>query len=106
MFHDLCILSVEIFQWEECMVTCPKLNKAQTPPSNTLEDLKKIHKMSNKFTNFSGSRYGAIWMSVTDAVEEGVWRDHYTGLESSQNVLMTEIGGLKENTDYNCGIVG
>ena len=105
MFDDLCILSVEIFQWEECMVTCPKLNKAQTPPSNTLEDLKKIHKMSHKFTNFSGSRYGAIWMSVTDAVEEGVWRDHYTGLEASMDVLDIEIGGLKENTDNNCGIV-
>ena len=86
------------------MVTCPKLNKAQTPPSNTLEDLKKIHKMSHKFTNFPGSRYGAMWMSLTDAVEEGVWRDHYTGQEASRDVLETEVGGLKES-DQNCGIV-
>ena len=88
------------------MDTCPKLNKALTPPSITLEDLNKIHKLSNKFTNFTGSRYGAMWMSLTDALEEGVWRDHYTGLEASKNVLETEVGGLKENTDYNCGIVG
>ena len=86
------------------MDTCPKLNKALTPPSITLEDLNKIHKLSNKFTNFPGSRYGAMWMSLTDAVEEGVWRDHYTGQEVSQNVLEAEVGGL-ENTDQNCGIV-
>ena len=41
---------------------------------------------------------------MTDAAEEGVWRDHYTGLEASQNVLEKEIGGLQENTDNNCGI--
>ena len=54
--------------------------------------------------NFPGSPYGAIWMSLTDAVEEGVWRDHYTGQEVSQNVLEAEVGGL-ENTNQNCGIV-
>ena len=98
--------SAEIFQWEECMVTCPKLNQARAPSSRTLEDLEEIHQLSNKFVNFPGSPYGAIWMSVSDAKEEGVWRDHYTGLEASKNVLETEVGGLKENTDYNCGIVG
>ena len=87
------------------MDTCPKLNKALTPPSITLEDLNKIHKLSNKFTNFPGSRYGAMWMSLTDAVEEGVWRDHYTGLEASQDLLEAEVGGLKENPVQNCGIV-
>ena len=86
------------------MFTCPKLNKALTPSSNSLVELEEFRQLSNKFLNFPGSPYGSIWMSLTDAVEEGVWRDHYTGLESSQNVLMTEIGGLKENTDYNCGI--
>ena len=55
--------------------------------------------------NFPGSPYGAIWMSLTDAVEEGVWRDHYTGQEASQNLLDTEVGGLKENTDNNCGLL-
>ena len=83
------------------MFTCPKLNKALTPPSNSLEHL---HQLSDKFTNFPGSPYGAIWMSLTDAVEEGVWRDHYTGQEVSQNVLEAEVGGL-ENTNQNCGIV-
>ena len=86
------------------MVTCPKLNKAQGPLSHTLEDLEEIHKLSNKFTNFPGSPYGSIWISVTDAVEERVWRDHYTGEEASQDVLETEVGGLKENTIQNCGI--
>ena len=87
------------------MVTCPKLNKAQGPLSNTLKDLEEIHKLSNKFVNFPGSPYGSIWMSVTDAVEEGVWRDHYTGEEASQDVLVTEVGGLKQSTTQNCGIV-
>ena len=87
------------------METCPKLNQALVPPSNTLEELEEIHKLSNKFVNFPGSQYGSIWMSVTDAVEEGVWRDHYTGEEVSQDVLETEVGGLKQNTIQNCGIV-
>ena len=86
------------------MVTCPKLNNARAPPSNTLQDLEETHQLSEKFVNFAGSTYGAIWMSVTDAVEEGVWRDHYTGLEASKNVLETEVGGLK-NTPHNCGFI-
>ena len=43
--------------------------------------------MSNKFTNFPGSPYGPKWMSLTDAVEEGVWRDYYTGQEAAKEVL-------------------
>ena len=86
------------------MFTCPKLNKALTPSSNSLVELEDFRQLSNKFMNFPGSPYGAIWMSLTDAVEEGVWRDHYTGQEVSQNVLEAEVGGL-ENTNQNCGIV-
>ena len=87
------------------MITCPKLNKARTPASNSVEEVEAIRKLSNKFINFPGSPYGSIWMSATDVVEEGVWRDHYTGQEVSQEVLETEVGGLKENTEQNCGIV-
>ena len=87
------------------MVTCPKLNNARAPPSNTLQDLEGFLQLSNKFVNFPGSPYASIWMSLTDAEEEGVWIDHYTGLEVSQEVLETEVGGLKENTEQNCGIV-
>ena len=43
---------------------------------------------------------------MTDAEEEGVWRDFYTGQKINQNVLDTEVGGLKENTEQNCGVVG
>ena len=87
------------------MITCPKLNKARTPASNSVEEVEAIRKLSNKFINFPGSPYGSIWISATDVVEEGVWRDHYTGQEVSQEVLETEVGGLKENTEQNCGIV-
>ena len=87
------------------MFTCPKLNKARAPPSHSVEELEDLHKLANKFVNFPGSPYGAIWMSGTDVEEEGVWRDHYTGEKINQNVLDTEIGGLKENTEQNCGLV-
>ena len=87
------------------MFTCPKLNHALTPPSNTLQQLEQIRKLSNKFTDFPGSPYGSIWMSMTDVEEEGVWRDYYTGQEASQDMLETEVGGLKENNYQNCGIV-
>ena len=87
------------------MFTCPKLNKALTPSSNSLVELEDFRQLSNKFLNFPGSPYGSIWMSLTDAVEEGVWRDHYSGQKTKQNVLMTEVGGLKENADQNCGLV-
>ena len=88
------------------MFTCPKLNKAQIPPSNSLEELVDFRQWSNKFVNIPGrpATTGAIWTSLTDAVEEGVWRDHYTGQEASRDVLETEVGGLKES-DQNCGIV-
>ena len=97
--------SAERFQCEECMVTCLKLNKARAPPSNSLQELEEISQMSNKFTNFPGSPYGPIWMSLTDAVEDGVWRDYYTGQEAAKEVLETAVGGLKENTAQNCGFV-
>ena len=84
------------------MFTCLKLNKAQTPPANSPEELEDFRQLAYKFLFKAGS----FWMSMTDAVEEGVWRDHYTGLEASQNVLETEVGGLKENTEQNCGVVG
>ena len=87
------------------MDTCPKLNQALTPPSNSLEELEDFRQLSNKLINFPGSPYGSLWMSLTDAVEEGVWRDHYTGQEADREVLELEVGGLKESSDHNCGIV-
>ena len=83
------------------MFTCLKLNKAQTPPANSVEELEDFRQLAKRFL----LKAGAFWMSMTDAVEEGVWRDHYTGQKISQNVLETELGGLKENTEQNCGIV-
>ena len=74
------------------------------PPSNTVEELEETRGLADKFINFPGSPHGSIWMTLSDAVEEGVWRDQYTGQEVSQEVLDTEVGGLKENTDMNCGI--
>ena len=87
------------------MATCAKLNMARAPPSNTLEELEEFRQLSNRFTNFPGSPYGSLHMSMTDTVEEGVWRDHFTGKVASQDVLDAEIGGLKENTEQNCGII-
>ena len=87
------------------MITCPKLNKAQAPASNSVVELEEFHKLANKFLDFPGSPYGSIWMSATDVVEEGIWRDHYTGLEAGRDVLEAEVGGLRENTDLNCGLV-
>ena len=87
------------------MVTCAKLNMARAPPSNTLEELEEFRQLSNRFTNFPGSPYGSLHMSMTDIEEEGVWRDHYTGQEASKEVREMEIGGLKDNTGQSCGIV-
>ena len=70
-----------------------------------MEELEDFRKLAIKLTNFPGSSYGGIWLSMTDVVEEGVWRDHYTGQEVSQEVLETEIGGLKDSTEQNCGFV-
>ena len=83
------------------MFTCLKLNKAQTPPANSVEELEDFRQLANRFL----FQAGTIWMSMTDAVEEGVWRDFYTGQKINQNVLDTEVGGLKENTEQNCGLV-
>ena len=85
------------------MLTCPKLNQARAPPNNILVESEESRQLSDKFTNFPGSPYGAIWMSLSDTDVEGVWRDHYSGQKASQDVLQAESGGLKENTDQNCG---
>ena len=69
-----------------------------------MEELEYFRGLAIKFLNFPGTPYGSVWLSLTDTVEEGVWRDQYTGQEVSQDVLETEIGGLQENTDQNCGI--
>ena len=87
------------------MVTCPKLNNARAPSSNTLEELEEVQNLSRRFGDYPGSPADGVWMSMTDSVEEGVWRDYYTRQEVSQSVLTTEIGGLKENSLHNCGIV-
>ena len=89
----------------ECMDTCEKLSQARTPPSTTEDQLEEMRELHIKFTKFPGSPYGAIWLSMTDAEEEGVWRDHYTGQEVSREVEELEVGGLKDNTEVNCGFV-
>ena len=85
-------------------MTCPKLNKARIPPTNSVEELEYFRGLANKFMNFPGTPYGSVWLSLTDTLEEGVWRDQYTGEEVSQEVLETAVGGLRENTDQNCGL--
>ena len=81
------------------------MNKAVTPPSNSLEELEDFRQLADKFINLPGAPSGTLWMSLTDAEEEGVWIDHYTGMEVNQEVLETVVGGLKENTEQNCGLV-
>ena len=66
-----------------------------------MEELEETRGLADKFINFPGSPYGSIWMSLTDAVEEGVWRDQYTGQEVSQEVLGAAVGELDGG---NCGI--
>ena len=66
-----------------------------------MEELETVRGLANKFINFPGSPYGSVWLSLTDTLEEGGWRDQYTGQEVSQDVLETEVVGLKENTDQN-----
>ena len=88
------------------MFTCLKLNKAQTPPANSFEELEDFRQLAiKKKAWLAALSSSGFWMSMTDAEEEGVWRDFYTGQEVSQEVLETEVGGLKENTEQNCGIV-
>ena len=88
------------------MFTCFKLNKAQTPPANSVEELEDFRQLAIKKKGWLAALSSSgFWMSMTDAVEEGVWRDHYTGQKINQNVLDTEIGGLKENNEQNCGLV-
>ena len=89
----------------ECMNTCDKLNQARTPPSTTEQQLQEMRRLAIKFMQFPGTPYGSIWMSMSDAEEEGVWRDHYTGQEVRREVREVEVGGLKDNTGQNCGIV-
>ena len=63
---------------EECMLTCPKLDRARVPASNTMEELQEVLRLNEKFLNIPGINYGFIWLAITDKEEEGVWRDYYT----------------------------
>ena len=70
-----------------------------------MEELEYFRGLAIKFLYFPGTPYGSVWLSLTDTVEEGVWRDFYTGQKINQNVLETEVGGLKDSTEQNCGLV-
>ena len=87
------------------MLTCPKLNKARAPSSSNLQELEELRQLQTRFCIFPGSPYGALWMTITDAEEEGEWRDYYSGQEVSQEVLGAAQGGLDGGSSQNCGFV-
>ena len=87
------------------MQTCSKLNKARAPASTNLQELAELRQQQIKFCKFPGSPYGAIWLAITDAEDEGQWRDYYTGQEVSQELLEVAVGGLDGGRSQNCGIV-
>ena len=66
------------------MLTCPKLDRARVPSSNTMEELQEVLRLNEKFLNIPGINYGFIWLAITDKEEEGVWRDYYTRQALSQ----------------------
>ena len=90
---------------EECMHTCSKLNRARAPPSSNLKELEEARQLHVKFCKIPNITYGAVWLAITDAEEEGEWRDYYSGQQVSQEVLGEAGGGLEGGSTHNCGIV-
>ena len=87
------------------MHTCSKLNRAEAPPSSNLKELEEARQLHVKFCKIPNITYGAVWLAITDAEEEGEWRDYYSGQQVSQEVLEEAGGGLEGGRTQNCGIV-
>ena len=91
------------------MQTCSKLNKARAPASSNLQELEEARQLHVKFCKIPGIMYGSLWVAITDAEQEGEWRDYYSGQEVSQEVLEEAAGGMESletgGRNQNCGIV-
>jgi hypothetical protein len=62
----------------DCMHHCEKLGKGRSPPVRTLEELETLQTEVQAITP-NIIVFPWLWLSATDQVEEGVWRDFYTG---------------------------
>ena len=86
------------------MHTCSMLNKARAPPASSMQELEAAQGLHLQFCNIPGIPYGSVWLAITDAEQEGEWRDYYNGQEVSQEVR-GEIIGFGGEREQNCGIV-
>ena len=61
--------------------------------------------MHVKFCTVPGMFYGAFWLAISDAEQEGDWRDYYSGQQVHQDMMGAALGGLDGGSRENCGIV-
>ena len=84
-------------QMEDCMRHCQKLG-GRAPSVLSKEDWTSLQGLlDDKIYSKGKSKY--IWLSVTDAEEEGVWRDFYTKEAMSHDPPFT---GNVVNKEENC----
>ena len=86
---------------KDCMQHCEKLG-TRAPPVVTQEQWDQIQGFMDKelYQKGHGNKVYGIWLPITDATEEGIWRDFYTGEVMQSKGAFTgngPNGGLEEN---------
>ena len=86
---------------KDCMQHCEKLG-TRAPPVVTQKEWDQIQGFMDKelYQKGHGNKVYGIWLPITDASEEGIWIDYYTGEVVQHKGAFTgngPNGGLEEN---------
>ena len=95
-------------QWEECMMFCPKLQRARSPLTETVAQSIAVMNAVSELVYIPGTKImypgvlcPAIWYSITDSEKEGTWIDYYSNKEV--DILGAVAGHNNGGTKENCG---
>ena len=71
------VYHAEFATWKDCVQHCDIFG-GRLPKIVTLEEKKKMNRFLKKFYALFPYQLGGYWLSLTDYIEEGIWRDYIT----------------------------